>query len=354
MANRKTIADEETAWDILDACPVLHLAWTDADGRPDVRALHGARVGRAIYLHGAPVGEKSGALDRPVTLVGHETVARIPSHFVDAERACPATTWYRSVHVRGTLRVETDDSRRAAGLEALMRALQPEGGYRPLTADDPLYASTLRKMLVARVDVDAIAGKVTLGQHRPGRVAPVLAGLWRRGAPDDMPAIERIRAACDPPSAALPPTLRPHAIDGFAATLHVHATPSDRAAALALLEPAYWNAHLPPETVARGFEGAGAWIGARDPDGRLVATASAMSDGRRGWVSDVIVDPIWRGRGLGAAVMRALLDHPRLRRCAAIGLRTRDGQPFYRRLGFAPGPVERPFPVEQMWLNRGA
>lgn len=353
MAKRDTHTDEETAWDILDACPVLHLSWIDAEGRPDVRPLHAARVGRAIYLHGAPAGDKTGALDRPVTLMGHEVVARIPSHFIGPERACPATTWYRSVHLRGVLRIEVDPERRAAGLQALMQALQPEGGYRPLSAADPLYAGTLRKMLVARVDVDTISGKVALGQHRPGRVKPVLAGLWRRGEPGDMRAIERIRDAATPPDTALPMALRPHAVDDTPASLHVHPTAADREAALALLGPAYWNVDLAPEAVARGFDGAGAWIGARS-DGRLVATASAMSDGRRGWISDVIVDREWRGRGLGAAVMRALLDHPRLRACRAIGLRTRDGQPFYRRLGFSTGPISRPFPIAEMWLNRGA
>lgn len=345
----KRTPDERTAWDILDACPVLHLAWIDPDGRPDLRPLHAARVGRAVYLHGAPVGEKTGALDQPVTLAGHEVVARIPSHFIDAERACPATTWYRSVHLRGTLRVETDPARRAADLDALMRALQPEGGYRPLRADDPLYAGQLAKMLVARVDVQHIQGKVTLGQHRPSRVGPVLAGLWRRGDPDDLPAIERIRAACDPPDAALPAALRAP-LDGV--SLRVHPSPTDRAAALALLTPAYWNTHLPPEPVARGFDGARVWIGARDATGHLIATAGAMSDGRRGWISDVIVDPAWRGRGLGAALMRALLDHPRLRGCLSIGLRTRDGQPFYRRFGFTTDPLPRPFSVAEMWLNR--
>lgn len=348
----RTAADEATAWTILDDCPVLHLAWVDADGLPDVRALHGARVGRAVYLHGAPVGDKTGALDRPVTLTGHEVVARIPSHFIEPERACPATTWYRSVHLRGTLRIEDDPERRAAGLDALMRAMQPEGGYRPLRADDPLYAGQLDKMLVARVDVEAIQGKVTMGQHRPARVPPVLAGLWRRGEGDDLRAFERIRAACDPPVDALPEVLRPHVTADGVATLHAFPSASDRAAALALLYPAYWNSHLPPEPVARGFDGALAWIGARDPDGRLIASAGAMSDGRRAYISDVIVDPAWRGRGLGDAVMRALLDHPRLRGCIAIGLRTRDAQPFYRRLGFTTGPLHARFPVDEMWLNR--
>jgi len=40
-------------------------------------------------------------------------------------------------------------------------------------------------------------------------------------------------------------------------------------------------------------------------------------------------------RGLGAAVMNLLLDHPAVRRCRVVTLATRDAQRFYGRLGFA-------------------
>ena len=48
----------------------------------------------------------------------------------------------------------------------------------------------------------------------------------------------------------------------------------------------------------------------------------------------MVVAPEWRGCGLGQAVMRLCLDHPRVRGAARVHLQTRDAQPLYRKLGF--------------------
>lgn len=229
MRHTKRQTDEAEALQILDACPVVQLAWVDADGRPDIRSLHAARLGRAVYIHGAPAGAKTGAVERWVTISGEEIVARIPSHFIEPERACPATTYYRSVHVRGRLTIERDPDQRASALEALMQALQPEGGYRPITADDPLYAKTLAGLLVGRVDIVEIVGRRKMGQTSPARVPRVLAGLWRRGGPGDLRAFERIRRVN--PRAALPLVLG-DPLPGV--SLHPWRDPADRAPAMAI------------------------------------------------------------------------------------------------------------------------
>ena len=76
-------------------------------------------------------------------------------------------------------------------------------------------------------------------------------------------------------------------------------------------------------------------MGARDAEGRLVATARATGDAaKRCWIYDVMVAPAWRGRGVGDAVVRLLLDHPAVRHARRIYLGTRDAQAFYGRLGF--------------------
>jgi GNAT superfamily N-acetyltransferase len=83
-------------------------------------------------------------------------------------------------------------------------------------------------------------------------------------------------------------------------------------------------------------------VTARERTGPLIATARALSDGARlGWIADVMVAPAWRGRGVGRALVRLLLDHPALRTTRSIGLRTRDAQRVYAPLGFvecAPSP----------------
>ena len=77
-----------------------------------------------------------------------------------------------------------------------------------------------------------------------------------------------------------------------------------------------------------------AWVGFEDPTGTLVATARAISDrAKRSWVYDVMVDPAWRGRGVGRALVEALLDHPAVRRTQA-SLTTKDAQGVYAPQGF--------------------
>jgi ribosomal protein S18 acetylase RimI-like enzyme len=124
--------------------------------------------------------------------------------------------------------------------------------------------------------------------------------------------------------------------------------------AAALLRDAYWNLDVPDEIIVRAQLGSSAWVGALE-DGRLVATARALSDGvKLALVFDVMVAPDWRGRGLGEALMRRLLEHPAVRGARRVWLGTRDAQRFYARLGFAEEKIlpPRPHPTTEMVLRR--
>jgi ribosomal protein S18 acetylase RimI-like enzyme len=65
-----------------------------------------------------------------------------------------------------------------------------------------------------------------------------------------------------------------------------------------------------------------------------------------------VVAPAWRRRGLGAAVMRLLLDHPRVRHAAAVRLQTMDAQPLYRKLGFVDASEVPPPPFDRTDMLR--
>lgn len=114
-----------------------------------------------------------------------------------------------------------------------------------------------------------------------------------------------------------------------------------------LLVPTYWNHGEVRARIVAAQLGSTAWIVGRDPSGRVVATARALSDGaRHALVLDVVTAPEWRGRGLGLRLMGALLDHPRVREVRCVRLRTRDARAFYEKLGFrieGPGDVELPW-----------
>jgi nitroimidazol reductase NimA-like FMN-containing flavoprotein (pyridoxamine 5'-phosphate oxidase superfamily) len=93
----------------------------------------------AVYFHGSKIGEKMSGLasDPRAEFVVYEAHAFLPSYFSDAEMACPATVYFRSVRIRGNVAQVEDSQEKAAALGTLMRSMQPEGGYAPIDAGDP-------------------------------------------------------------------------------------------------------------------------------------------------------------------------------------------------------------------------
>ncbi len=321
--------ERESAIDVLRAAPSVHLAAV-IDGAPILRVLHGVVVedGAAVVFHGGRSGDKSGLPGCCAVISAHEQVVSIPSWMRDPERACPATTFYRSVQARGIVEEVAAQEAKAAHLQALMTRFQPEGGYRPITADDPLYERAVRGLRVLRLPLDDLTGRAKLGQRQPpAALAELLRAVWRRGQPGDARAVALISGS-RPDLPSLFPTP-----DG---TRAVMACPVSRVPeAVALLDGAYWNQGVSLEAIAEAHAHSSAWVGVVDERDRLVATARALSDrGKVAWIYDVAVSPDWQGRGVGSAAMRLLLDHPAVRGLKAV-LGTRDAQSFYARLGFS-------------------
>ena len=322
---------------LLADAPLVHLATTTPAGAPVIRTLHPVVVDGDVCFHAAAVGEKAESLGRAAVLSAEEVVASLPSYFVDGERACPATTLYRSVQVHGTLEAVDDEAQKARVLAALMAKYQPEAGHVPI---DPaharyaeLYGKAVAAILIVRVRPVHVDGKAKLAQNRsPDERVRIMEQLWQRGLDGDPRAIELLRTAN--PDTTTPAFLRLPDRAKAPATLHCALDAGDVEAAVALLAPEYWNDAHPRERIAGAIAGSSVFVGAR-VDGKLIACARAISDGwKYAWVYDVVVAPEWRGCGLGEAVMRLCLDHPRVRRAARVLLQTRDAQPLYRKLGF--------------------
>jgi GNAT superfamily N-acetyltransferase/nitroimidazol reductase NimA-like FMN-containing flavoprotein (pyridoxamine 5'-phosphate oxidase superfamily) len=342
---------DECARAFLRQAEVLHLGMTRPDGAPVLRTLNAAVTDEWLFFHGAPAGEKAQCIGRPVVVQAEETVAAIPSYFTDPERACPATTFFRSVQVHGTLQRITDPEVKGDALQLIMQRYQPEGGHVPISFAAPLYRNAIRGVLVLGVRLEHVTGKAKLGQNKkPEEACVIMDRLWQRGAAGDARAIALMFD--HHPESARPPRFR-----GPAGTwLWPQLAPTDADAAAQLLEGQYWTRDVPSPQLREAQLGSTVWIGARDAEGRLVATARANSDGaRHGYVSDVAVAPPFRGQGLGRALMELLLDHPALRRVAQVRLATADAQPFYERLGFEPEErAAPPYPMSRLLLRRQA
>jgi nitroimidazol reductase NimA-like FMN-containing flavoprotein (pyridoxamine 5'-phosphate oxidase superfamily) len=294
----------EAARAFLSEAPVVHLATVDGEGRPILRTVHGVLIGDAVAFHGSPVGEKQEAIGRPAVMGAEEIVASVPSYFTDPERACPATTYYRSVQVHGVIEEVTDPPQKAAMLQALMRKFQPEGGHLPISADHPLYAKAVAGIQVLQLPIAHMDGKAKLGQNlRPEQAGGMIGQLWRRGAAGDPRAIDLVCQAN--PAVALPDFLnapaglrlrcavRPEEVRAAfgQGTLHP-ATVGDLQAALAL-----------PTAV---------WVGAVDEEGRLVAVMAGAGDGRRARIL-ASAETAGLPEGVLARLAALLADHPALR-----------------------------------------
>ncbi|MBU0985058.1 MAG: pyridoxamine 5'-phosphate oxidase family protein, partial [candidate division Zixibacteria bacterium] len=93
--------------------------------------------------------------------------ALIPSYWRAKGYACPATTLYKSLLVRGRGRIVVDPEEQARALQALMEKHQPEGEFTPITPDEPLYRKVLEETKVFCVEPERIDIKTNFGQTLP-------------------------------------------------------------------------------------------------------------------------------------------------------------------------------------------
>jgi RimJ/RimL family protein N-acetyltransferase/GNAT superfamily N-acetyltransferase len=143
----------------------------------------------------------------------------------------------------------------------------------------------------------------------------------------------------------------------------------DTDAAVAFLTTqAYWGRWRDAGAITEQIETAWRVMAAYDSAGAMVGFARAFSDGASAYLADVYVLPAHRGAGLGAAIVRAMVEEG-----AGAGMRwmlhTADAHGLYRRFGFAaadgsylerprreqaaPGPARTPGTLPADPLNTG-
>ena len=349
MRRREYEAPESLAHALFEEAEAMQVAGLAPDGQVVLRTLHGVVDEGWVCFHAAPAGEKTSLVGCPVVVSVEETVARLPSYFLDAERACPATTLFRAAQARGVLTAIDEPVRKARVLQRLMEKLQPEGGHLPIEASSPMYRAAVKGLLIAGVPLSDVTAKAKLMQNKNDDArARVLEQLWARGAPGDVRAVELIRAAN-------PTTKTPEFLRGPSGVrLHASLEPSFLDAAIGLVRDAYWNDVFTESELRAAHLGSPVWVGATDETGALVGTARAITDGSKyAWVYDVCVRADRRGGGVGQALMRLVLDHPQVRRCRRVRLGTRDAQSLYSRFGFVDtATLRRPYATTEMVLVR--
>lgn len=104
-----------------------------------------------------------------------------------------------------------------------------------------------------------------------------------------------------------------------------------------LLLDTYWGVRRPYDTVLKLIDSSVCFTvleaGAQLGFGRAVTDTVTIS-----WIADVVVDPRYRGQGLGTWLMACICEHPAVAGTQMI-LQTRDAHGLYEKFGFSRSPA---------------
>lgn len=181
----------------VDAQELGRLITVGADGTPHLGLYPFVRSATTVDLH--VVREDEVAVDlraRPRCVFEvDEPLGVIPSYWVHAEYGGSATAYHRTVIFECTATVVDDPAAVAAQQQRLMARYQPEGGFRAIDPDDPLYRGALRQLAAVRLSVGRVRTKFKLGQNRPPETRQkIVQCLRERGRPNDARAAEALES----------------------------------------------------------------------------------------------------------------------------------------------------------------
>jgi GNAT superfamily N-acetyltransferase len=138
-------------------------------------------------------------------------------------------------------------------------------------------------------------------------------------------------------------TLEQHRDDGL--TISDDRSRLDVDRICAWLAESYWANDRDRPTIERSLANSMPY-GVYAPDGEHVALARVTTDlASFAWLADVVVDPAWRGKGIGTWLVATVVEH--LRDCGVprFMLATRDAHGVYERVGFTS------LRVPEIWME---
>lgn len=111
------------------------------------------------------------------------------------------------------------------------------------------------------------------------------------------------------------------------------------------LAESYWAGWRPAAEVRQSWDAAAVVLGLYDGV-ELIGCARTVTDLTRfAYLSDVYLNPAYRGQGLGRWLVQTMLDHPAISNNTRWTLHTNDAHRLYAQLGFEPAGenvMERP------------
>jgi uncharacterized protein len=137
-----------------------------------------------------------------------EVLGVIPSYWVSPEYGGSAAAYHRTVIFECRASVIKDPAAVAAQQLRLLARYQPEGGFRAVDPNDPLYRGALEQLAAIRLAVERTRVKFKLAQNRPPETRRrIVEALRQRGRPGDAQAADALEwtLRSRPEAAGVPP-----------------------------------------------------------------------------------------------------------------------------------------------------
>jgi predicted FMN-binding regulatory protein PaiB len=200
MHYREYDAAPEAVDAFIRGCELGRLLTVSAESVPQIGLFPFLYDGAAVELHlNRADAQLADLLARPRCVFElDEVLAVIPSYWVHAENGVFATAYHRTVALECEASVSDDGSALASQQQRLLGRYQPEGGFRGVTQEDPMYRGMLAQLCSVRLAICERKVKFKLGQNRPAQVrARIVEELRKRGRPGDARAADALQWTID-------------------------------------------------------------------------------------------------------------------------------------------------------------
>lgn len=143
------------------------LVTVGAEGQPHIGIYPFVTNGDAIELHLVKGDSQVTDVRQNIKVIFEvdEVLSFVPSYLEHPESGQHADHYYRTAIVEGAARITTEAEVVADHLGRLIARYQPEGGYRPITHTDPMYAPGVARLAMIRIEPTRVWGKFKLGQQ---------------------------------------------------------------------------------------------------------------------------------------------------------------------------------------------
>ena len=144
------------------------LVTVSAEGCPHIGLYPFVPVGDTVELHlvKGDVQVADMRQNAKVVFEVDEVLSFMPSYLEHPESAQYADHYYRTAIVEGQAHVVNEPAAIADHLNRLITRYQPEGRYRPVTANDPMYAPAVVRLVMISIEPTRMWGKFKLGQPK--------------------------------------------------------------------------------------------------------------------------------------------------------------------------------------------